>query len=690
MSTSSSSHGGGSRLRSTRGVARAVKRGHDRRRPPKASPLLGMVMVAQQQGGQGQVCFWHPSTLTSSSQYYMAEHHQPQSSTPPSPTTETAGPNSTEPRILGIGLSEFAKFAGPSASWNNKRFDFEMDSGPLDLPEAIKVAASSTHTTTTASPCFRCETNPAWNHLRFVCHPCDCTRAVVGPGGRALGGRTSASRRAGSSDPPTGTRGHSKPVRRSSQSQAVSWFNIVLVFDARRVTLRSTTMHFQAVQTISRALVAEENRCGYLSEQVKGLLGRGNGPSCVNQSTRKHSTPSVTASPDSSPLVEPMRRHSSIDAASAAGQDLVATLTKVFTTLSEGPTTSLVVNNSVRVVITGHAEADSLMPAYGGPPLPLEASNCGMDATLDKTLLLVRAKADYPLVSPTTGAQAPSVIPSSDSQYSGPSGPTAPSSAHSQTARLVLDSLSSTKSLADVARALKIPQGTVLRIAKGLVSRGEARVIPVLQKCQILVPNPSAMPLTREDLLDFEVKFNSVEMIPRVMFEFSHGKPLMQVRESCEEIVPAKSFADLATWLMERDQLVHMALYLHYNPPLYVPRGLRSSSAPATAASIAGAPAQSRAGRKTFDATLRGREDVVEPLESDRIRHVIEALWQCNLPGGPDSLDVMFVLSVIQNCVRAHMDIDSIWYMLVRELFMDERKLVLMKELLTDARSDRE
>ncbi|KAF4679965.1 hypothetical protein FOZ62_026782, partial [Perkinsus olseni] len=471
-----------------------------------------------------------------------------------------------------------------------------------------------------------------------------------------------------------------------------SWFNIVLVFDARRVTLRSTTMHFQAVQTISRALVAEENRCGYLSEQVKGLLGRGNGPSCVTQSTRKHSTPSVVASPDSSPLVEPMRRHSSIDAASAAGQDLVATLTKVFTTLSEGPTTSLVVNNSVRVVITGHAEADSLMPAYGGPPLPLEASNCGMDATLDKTLLLVKAKADYPLVSPTTGAQAPSVVPSSDSQYSGPSGPTAaaPSSAHSQTARLVLDSLTSTKSLADVARALKIPQGTVLRIAKGLVSRGEARVIPVLQKSQILVPNPSAMPLTREDLLDFEVKFNSVEMIPRVMFEFSHGKPLMQVRESCEEIVPAKSFADLATWLLERDQLVHMALYLHYNPPLYVPRGLRSSSAPATAASIAGGPAQSRAGRKTFDATLRGREDVVEPLESDRIRHVIEALWQCNLPGGPDSLDVMFVLSVIQNCVRAHMDIDSIWYMLVREHFMDERKLVLMKELLTDARSDRE
>ncbi|KAF4723751.1 hypothetical protein FOZ63_018306, partial [Perkinsus olseni] len=112
-----------------------------------------------------------------------------------------------------------------------------------------------------------------------------------------------------------------------------------------------------------------------------------------------------------------------------------------------------------RVVITGHAEADSLMPAYGGPPLPLEASNCGMDATLDKTLLLVKAKADYPLVSPTTGAQAPSVVPSSDSQYSGPTGPSAPSSAHSQTARLVLDSLTSTKSLADVARALKIPQG---------------------------------------------------------------------------------------------------------------------------------------------------------------------------------------------------------------------------------------
>ncbi|KAF4691147.1 hypothetical protein FOZ60_016135 [Perkinsus olseni] len=679
MSTSSSSHGGGSRLRSTRGVARAVKRGHDRRRPPKASPLLGMVMVAQQQGGQGQVCFWHPSTLTSSSQYYMAEHHahQPQSSTPPSPSTETAGPNSTEPRILGIGLSEFAKFAGPSASWNNKRFDFEMDSGPLDLPEAIKVAASSTQTTTTASPCFRCSSVIPVTALELLLVP----EAEPWVAGR---------RRAGGLGAPTLPQALEVTANLYGGRLKASWFNIVLVFDARRVTLRSTTMHFQAVQTISRALVAEENRCGYLSEQVKGLLGRGNGPSCVTQSTRKHSTPSVTASPDSSPLVEPMRRHSSIDAASAAGQDLVATLTKVFTTLSEGPTTSLVVNNSVRVVITGHAEADSLMPAYGGPPLPLEASNCGMDATLDKTLLLVKAKADYPLVSPTTGAQAPSVVPSSDSQYSGPTGPTAPSSAHSQTARLVLDSLTSTKSLADVARALKIPQGTVLRIAKGLVSRGEARVIPVLQKSQILVPNPSAMPLTREDLLDFEVKFNSVEMIPRVMFEFSHGKPLMQVRESCEEIVPAKSFADLATWLLERDQLVHMALYLHYNPPLYVPRGLRSSSAPATAASIAGGPPQSRAGRKTFDATLRGREDVVEPLESDRIRHVIEALWQCNLPGGPDSLDVMFVLSVIQNCVRAHMDIDSIWYMLVREHFMDERKLVLMKELLTDARSDRE
>ncbi|EER09383.1 hypothetical protein Pmar_PMAR001302, partial [Perkinsus marinus ATCC 50983] len=88
------------------------------------------------------VCFWYPRTLTSSSQYY-SEHHipqQPQSSSPPSPASaETAGPKSSgEPRILGIGLSEFAKFAVPSASWNNKRFDFEMDSGPLDLPEAIK------------------------------------------------------------------------------------------------------------------------------------------------------------------------------------------------------------------------------------------------------------------------------------------------------------------------------------------------------------------------------------------------------------------------------------------------------------------------------------------------------------------------------------------------------------------------
>ncbi|EER12608.1 hypothetical protein Pmar_PMAR012132 [Perkinsus marinus ATCC 50983] len=476
-------------------------------------------------------------------------------------------------------------------------------------------------------------------------------------------------------------------------------------------------MHFQAVQTISRALVAEENRCGYLSEQVKGLLSHYNGPS---QTTRKHSTPSVTASPDTSPVVESLRRHSSIDAASnEAGQDLVTTLTKVFTTLSEGPTTSLVVNNSVRVVITGHTEADYLMPGYPGPLLPMEpVSGGGMDATLDKTLLLVKAKNDYSSVAstpPGPSSQPQSGSLSGDSQY-GPATAAAAattasssSSAHSQTARLVLESLNCTKSLADVARALKIPQGTVLRIAKGLVSRGEARVIPVLQKSQILVPNPSAMPLTRGDLLDFEAKFNSVEMIPRIMYEFSQGKPLMQVRESCEEIVAAKSFADLATWLLERDQLVHMALYLHYNPPMYVSRGLRSSSAPATATSMTATSSQSRRQPEKKKNMIDNKADLVEPLGSDRvlaeqiwrdlprnlfsldeIQHVIEALWQCNLPGGPDSLDVMFVLSVIQNCVKAHMDIDSIWYMLVREHFMDERKLMLMKELLADARSGRE
>ncbi|KAF4660982.1 hypothetical protein FOL47_006888 [Perkinsus chesapeaki] len=723
MSTSSSSRGGsrfGMHGHESRGIARAVKKGQERRRPGKASPLLGMVMVAQQQGGQGQVCFWHPRTLTSSSQYYMAEHHlhQPQSSSPPSPTAEGTGPNSTEPRILGIGLSEFAKFAGPCGSWNNRRFDFEMDSGPLDLPEAIKVAASSTQTTTTASPCFRCETNPAWNHLRFVCYPCDCTRPIVGPGVRGPPSRTTASRRAGSSESTTGGNRRSRSMLRSSQSQAVSWFNIVLVFDARRVTLRSTTVHFQAVQTISRALVAEENRCGYLSEQVKGLLARFTSPPGASQSTRKHSTPSVTASPDSSsPLIEPRVRHSSTDAASEAGQDLVDTLTRVFTALSEGPTTSLVVNNSVRVVISGHAEADSFLPRYGDPPLPLEASNCGMDATLDKTLLLVKAKGDYTSPIPTAsaatgqgGTQSPASGGLSDGQV-GPAGTAA--ATHSQTARLVLDSITSTKSLADVARALKIPQeksvaGTVLRIARGLVARGEARVIPVLQKTQILVPNPSAMPLIREDLQDFELKFSSAEMIPQIIYAFSHGDPLMEVRRRCEDIVPSKGFADLATWLLERDQLVHMALYLHYNPPLYAPRGLRSKSAPATAASTA-ASAQLRTGNEPFGTTLSGRENLVEPLESDKvlaeqiwrdlprnlfsldeIRHVIQALWQCNLPGGPDSLDVMFVLSVIQNCVKAHMDIDSIWYMLVREHFMDERKLVLMKELLTDARSSRD
>ena len=113
-------------------------------------------------------------------------------------------------KVFGIGAREFAKFAMPNAWLINRRFDYEIDTGN-------RVSWTGTD-----------------SHLRLVSFPCD-----------------------------------SRYMRASVSGESrVESFNIVCVFDSTKIDENSTEVFWQAVSTLSRAIIAEERRCSFLSTEV--------------------------------------------------------------------------------------------------------------------------------------------------------------------------------------------------------------------------------------------------------------------------------------------------------------------------------------------------------------------------------------------------------------------------------------
>jgi hypothetical protein len=135
-----------------------------------------------------------------------------------------AGSDSKE-NFFGIGWIELGKFALPAHWLMNRKLDFEIEQcGPILSSHGQQLL------------------NKNWNHLRFVSFPCDCDESPPGA---------------------------------ASATPSVSAFNIVFVFDSRYISDDTAELFWQALATLSRALIVEEGRCRYLSDQVSLLMGGG-------------------------------------------------------------------------------------------------------------------------------------------------------------------------------------------------------------------------------------------------------------------------------------------------------------------------------------------------------------------------------------------------------------------------------
>lgn len=123
---------------------------------------------------------------------------------------------------FGIGSVEFAKFAMPAQWLMNRKLDFEMEKcGP-------SIAARMT-----------AEIPVEWERLRCISFPCDCVHGESSEGPR-----------------PT---------------TLVTAFNVVFVLNSSLVSEDDAELYWQALATLSRAIIAEEQRCYFLSDQVSPI-----------------------------------------------------------------------------------------------------------------------------------------------------------------------------------------------------------------------------------------------------------------------------------------------------------------------------------------------------------------------------------------------------------------------------------
>lgn len=206
-------------------------------------PLLGVVFVAQLPSQQGEVYFQYtPNDIASccatTPSAEAAEATPPlglrfgdsSQQRPRVSSSEDLQAKTTE--VFGIPSMIFAKLMLPELELCNRPFFLEMDAGHRET--------SHKH-------------NPLLSHLHFVSFP--CTVAEFRRPDDPVSGRSP-------DDPPAAERA----------VQVVS-FNVVHVLDSRRTGRRDahTSTLWEVSAHLSRALVAEEGRESYLSNQIKYL-----------------------------------------------------------------------------------------------------------------------------------------------------------------------------------------------------------------------------------------------------------------------------------------------------------------------------------------------------------------------------------------------------------------------------------
>ena len=126
--------------------------------------------------------------------------------------------------FFGVGAAEFGKFALPAQWLMNRKLEFEIEMCGSSFNDQIPVSVPND-----------------WRNLRFVSFPCEC---------------------------PTDASLESKE---NTSAPLVKAFNIVFVFNSLLLTEDQADLFWQALATLSRAILAEESRCGYLSDQVHRL-----------------------------------------------------------------------------------------------------------------------------------------------------------------------------------------------------------------------------------------------------------------------------------------------------------------------------------------------------------------------------------------------------------------------------------
>lgn len=132
--------------------------------------------------------------------------------------------------VFGIGLIEFGKFSLPAKWLMNRKLDFEIEScGP----------SLSNHSQTHPNL-------PEHGHprLRFISFPCECAMTEENRAGEA------------------------------PAIPLVTAFNVVFVFDGAKLTEEAAELFWQALATISRAFIVEEQRDMYLSNEVSMMLSK--------------------------------------------------------------------------------------------------------------------------------------------------------------------------------------------------------------------------------------------------------------------------------------------------------------------------------------------------------------------------------------------------------------------------------
>jgi len=366
---------------------------------------------------------------------------------------------------FGIPAAIFAKLMLPDEELCNRPFYLEIDAGRRQ----------------TSHP------HGPWSHLLFVSFPCNVAefsrpRVVEG-------------RRADFVHP----------------NEKVQRFNVVHVLDSRLAGRREkhTSTLWQVSAHLSRALVSEEVRCGYLSKEVQRL-------SHAPMEEQLH-----------------MELKQSGEISSAAFPDLAALgldrlLADMFDGVHDKGYGSLRVNGSILCQVCVFPKHEAPAPPSPGQALAL---SCARE----------ELQQELPL-------DAADIV------------------------RRVVDAVDPSTSLAELMVRLALPLGTLQRVAQHLVYWKKARVVePFGQNTRVVVaPGVDTDPHSRvaREFQEWHQQNKTKAPGPQLSFSevlsaFSGGRTLESAKNNLRKVV---EFRKVLAWLVARGLLMQLATYYHFLP----------------------------------------------------------------------------------------------------------------------------